>query len=124
MSNFYRIAQPASGVVLGVYEAQDEFTAIDALAQDQGYRDADHMDSITGEYSRDQLDTVPVDAIHWAYQEYQLGSQRFVEYVEAHCGYDMSRDEIKRLGAKCATAEEFEHKWENDRDWIDSDSND
>lgn len=37
--NSYRITNTISGLVLGVYEAEDEMAALDAMARDAGFRD-------------------------------------------------------------------------------------
>ena len=53
------------------------------------------------------------------YAEYTPGSDGFAIAVRDHCGFDMSREEIKRLGAVANSAEEFEDQWKNDDWWAD-----
>jgi hypothetical protein len=48
----YHITQLVSGVDLGAYEGNTPDEALDAMAQDQGYRDYDELLETTGE-SRD-----------------------------------------------------------------------
>jgi hypothetical protein len=53
------------------------------------------------------------------YNEFNAGSDGFAEAVQSHCGFEISRDEIKRLGRNCATAANFQTAWENDGWWED-----
>ena len=53
------------------------------------------------------------------YAEYTAGSQGFCIAVETHCGLDISRDEIERIGDQSETASDFMDTWENDDSWTD-----
>ncbi len=53
------------------------------------------------------------------YTEYRPGSQGFCIAVESHCGYDMSREEIERIGDKATNPEEFKRIWRDEIWWTD-----
>ena len=53
------------------------------------------------------------------YSQFTTGSQGFCIAVETHCGFGVSRDEIKRIADKSPTAEQFEAAWEGDDWWTD-----
>lgn len=57
--------------------------------------------------------------INEIYATYTTGSQGFCKAIEAHCGYNLSITEIKRIADKSPTAEEFQATWENDDSWTD-----
>ena len=57
--------------------------------------------------------------INEIYADYTPGSQGFAIAVETHCGYNISRDEIKRIGSRAVTPDEFQKTWENDDWWTD-----
>lgn len=57
--------------------------------------------------------------IEQIYAAYTAGSTGFAIAIETHCGYCISREEIKRIAAKASTAEEFQQVWENDDSWTD-----
>lgn len=54
------------------------------------------------------------------YSEYTPGSLGFVIAVETHCGFAISRDEIRRIAEKARSAEEFRFIWENEDWWQDN----
>lgn len=56
------------------------------------------------------------------YQQFTPGSQGFAKAVETHCGFEASIDEIKRIGLRANSAEEFEAIWQNE-DWWSDDKN-
>ncbi len=45
----YQIENPVTGIVLGVYEAETEAQALDALARDAGYHDYAAAVEVTGD---------------------------------------------------------------------------
>jgi hypothetical protein len=51
------------------------------------------------------------------YAEFTPGSKGFVRAVQAHCGLDLSNEEIERLAAECPRAEDFEDAWKNENWW-------
>ena len=53
------------------------------------------------------------------YNEYTPGSQGFAIAVETHCGFSISRDEIKRISSKADNAEKFWRAWEKGDWWAD-----
>jgi hypothetical protein len=53
------------------------------------------------------------------YAEYTTGSHAFCIAVEAHCGLEISRDEIERIADQSETASDFMDTWENDDSWTD-----
>ena len=53
------------------------------------------------------------------FSAYTPGSTGFCIAVETHCGFNISRDETKRIAARAATADEFEAVWQNDDSWTD-----
>lgn len=56
---YWKIWNTASGIFLGVFEAEDVDGALDALARDAGYRDYDHMCEVVGPDSDDGLRVEP-----------------------------------------------------------------
>lgn len=58
------------------------------------------------------------------YDVFTPGSQGFAIAVETHCGFGISREEIKRIANKAATAEQFEAIWSNEDWWSDSSADD
>jgi hypothetical protein len=54
------------------------------------------------------------------YDQYTPGSQGFVDAVETHCGFDISRSEIERIADKSPTAADFQRNWEGDDSWTDA----
>ena len=48
----YEISNTIGGVILGVYEGEIEQDALDAMAQDAGYKDAADMEATTGDPGR------------------------------------------------------------------------
>jgi len=56
------------------------------------------------------------------YAQFTPGSQGFCIAVADHCGFGISRDEIRRIAEKSPTAEQFEAAWEGD-DWWTDDNN-
>lgn len=62
-----------------------------------------------------------LQALSEIYTEYKSGSQGFCIAVETHCGFNISRDEIERIGDAAGTAEEFYNTWENETWWTDGD---
>ena len=53
------------------------------------------------------------------YTDYTPGSDGFAIAVEAHCGFEISRDEIKRIASKAETPEQFDAIWSNEDWWTD-----
>jgi hypothetical protein len=53
------------------------------------------------------------------YAEYTQSSAGFAIAVETHCGFNISRDEIKRIAEKASDASSFRSIWENDDWWTD-----
>lgn len=53
------------------------------------------------------------------YAEFTPGSTGFAQAVWSHCGFAISLDEIKRIGAAAQSAEEFQRIWENEDWWVD-----
>jgi hypothetical protein len=58
--------------------------------------------------------------LHEIYDEYDPGSEGFCRAVETHCGYQMTREEIERIGDVAKTPEEFDRIWEDHGWWCDS----
>ena len=54
------------------------------------------------------------------FEIYTAGSLGFVIAVETHGGYEISRDEIERIGKRAKTAEDFQRIWENEHWWFDT----
>lgn len=54
------------------------------------------------------------------YSQFTPGSQGFCTAVSDHCGFEISRDEIRRIAERAATAEQFEAAWEGDDWWTDA----
>lgn len=54
------------------------------------------------------------------YREFTRGSTGFCREVETWCGYNISINEITRIAARAATAEEFAAIWENSEWWTDA----
>lgn len=46
---FFRISNPASGLVLGIYEGDDKADALDTYARDAGYADFAAACAVTGD---------------------------------------------------------------------------
>ena len=53
------------------------------------------------------------------YERYTPACEGFCIAVSDHCGYEMSRTEIKRVALIAETAEEFDYIWENEDWWPD-----
>lgn len=53
------------------------------------------------------------------YHQFQPGSTGFVQAVQSHCGFCISRTEIKRIADLAADADEFQRIWGNDDSWTD-----
>lgn len=53
------------------------------------------------------------------FSEYTVGSTGFCIAVETHCGYDLSRDEIERIGYASKTPEDFDHIFAEEFWWTD-----
>jgi len=53
------------------------------------------------------------------YDEYVVGSEGFVVAVDIHCGYNISKREIRRIANRAPTPEQFQTIWENETDWAD-----
>lgn len=49
MKGAFKISNPASGVILGVYPGDTEAEALDSLARDAGYRDYAAACGVTGD---------------------------------------------------------------------------
>lgn len=53
------------------------------------------------------------------YIEFTPGSRGFAKAVSSWCGYDMSWEEIERIGKRAATAEEFDRISSEEEWWLD-----
>jgi hypothetical protein len=53
------------------------------------------------------------------FAEFTAGSTGFCIAVETHCGFEISRTEIARIGEKAANPAEFQRIWENESWWAD-----
>ena len=67
-------------------------------------------------------DEAPIDAdeLDRAYDDYTPGSKGFCAYVETHCGFDISRSEIERIGKRAATPAGFRSTWADEDWWTDA----
>ena len=54
------------------------------------------------------------------YSQFTRGSQGFCIAVETHCGFGISRDEIKRIAEVAETAAMFEATWDATDWWADA----
>lgn len=59
------------------------------------------------------------DGIIAAYADFTPGSTGFAIAVETHCGFQASRDEIKRISERAGSAAEFVKIWQNETWWTD-----
>jgi len=126
----FKITQTDSSVVLGVYAGDSEAEAIDAMARDAGYADADSMNAATGG-SSDDLELSPLKAsleVHDVFREHEAGSDGFIMALDALGSSDTSRDEIKRIALfvkdvhdnDIDRAEAFVTTWQDEDWWLDS----
>ena len=57
-------------------------------------------------------------SIERAYAEFRIGSDGFCQFVSDHCGYEISKAEIKAIASEAATADEFENIWLTEDWWV------
>lgn len=68
----------------------------------------------------DEADEGDVDAnLAAAYADFTPGSTGFAIAVETHCGFQASREEIKRIAERARNAAEFVKIWQNENWWAD-----
>ena len=53
------------------------------------------------------------------YETHPAGSDEFVAAVQAHCAYDISDDEIRRISGKAISGEAFDYHWSDETWWRD-----
>lgn len=56
------------------------------------------------------------------YEQFTAGSPGFCNAVDAHCGFNMTPSEVRRIGEKTSSAAEFERIWA-DEDWWKDEKN-
>ena len=54
------------------------------------------------------------------YDRYTPGFPGFVTAIETHCGFQISRSEIKRIAQRATTPDDFQRIWENETWWTDA----
>lgn len=54
------------------------------------------------------------------YRELTPGSWGFVKAVAAHCGFDISDDEIRRIAMRAESANQFMSIWDKEDWWTDA----